>query len=313
MDTIIALQRLASPALDRVMLLVTDICSQEAFTVLLVLAFLAVDATFGRRLGIVFLTGAYLNDVIKTLVDAPRPFQTRPDVLRPGAADTAPGSSFPSGHTQSAAIFWTLAASQFKRAWFWLLAAPIVAAVALSRVYLGVHYPRDILGGLAVGLLVVTVAQFARRLAFTPGKAAVVALGLLVPLVVHLLFTTEASHVFLAVASAFIVGPELVTHRAGGALSHASPWASWGGARGGSARRHLVPHARGAEARAVAGLPALPRHRPHRHRPRAPRVPLGAVERRTGRRDRRRQARLTCRQDAPSRPRRARPTRGACA
>jgi membrane-associated phospholipid phosphatase len=217
-DTIIALQRLASPALDRVMLLVTGICSQEAFTVLLVLAFLAVDATFGRRLGIVFLTGAYLNDVIKTLVDAPRPFQARPDVLRPGAAVTAPGSSFPSGHTQSAVIFWTLAALQFKRAWFWALAGLIVAAVGLSRVYLGVHYPVDVLGGLAVGLLVVAVAQFARRLAFAPGKAVVVVLGLLVPLGVHLLFTTDASHVFLAVASAFIVGPELVTHRAGGGV-----------------------------------------------------------------------------------------------
>lgn len=218
MDTIITLQRLASPALDRVMLLVTDLCSQEAFTVLLILAFLAVDASFGRRLGIVFLGGAYLNDVIKTLVDAPRPFQVRPEVLRPGAADTAPGSSFPSGHTQSAVIFWTLAALQFKRAWFWVVAGLIVGAVALSRVYLGVHYPVDVLGGLAVGLSVVVIAQFARRLAFAPGKAVIVALGLLVPLGVHLLFTTETSYVFLAVASAFIVGPEFVAHRAAGGV-----------------------------------------------------------------------------------------------
>lgn len=218
MDTIIALQRLASPALDRAMLLITDICSQEAFTVLLVLAFLAVDATFGRRLGIVFLAGAYVNDAIKTLVDAPRPFQVRPEVLRGSAADTAPGSSFPSGHAQSALTFWTLSALRFKRAWFWALAVLIIAAVALSRVYLGVHYPADVLGGLGVGLLVVIVAQFAGRLSFAPGKAVVVTLGLLAPLVVHLVFTTEASHVFLAVASAFIVGPELVSHRASGGV-----------------------------------------------------------------------------------------------
>ncbi len=219
MDTILALQRFASPGLDRFMLLVTDLGSQEAYTVLLVLGYLAVDAAFGRRLGVVFLAGAYLNDLVKVLVAEPRPFVVDRSVARSAAAiATAPGSSFPSGHAQSAVIFWGLAALQFRRLWFWVVAAVLVVLIALSRVYLGVHFPRDVWGGLAFGLVIVLVSLLLRRLAFNPGLVATLALGLVVPFALHLLVPTPNSNVYLSVASAFIVGPAIVTHRARGSV-----------------------------------------------------------------------------------------------
>ena len=69
------------------------------------------------------------------------------------AASCPATSSFPSGHAVGAAAFWTTAAVLLlpvvgRRAW-WLLAVPPV--VALTRVLLGVHYPSDVLAGLAVG------------------------------------------------------------------------------------------------------------------------------------------------------------------
>ncbi|HRQ10751.1 MAG TPA: phosphatase PAP2 family protein [Trueperaceae bacterium] len=217
MDIILALQRLASPALDRVMLLVTDVGSQEAYTVLLVFAYLAVDAAFGRRLGIVFLAGAFINELIKGAVQEPRPFEVNPAVARTSAAlETAPGSSFPSGHAQQAALFWGLAAVHFRRAWFWVLAAVVVALVSVSRVYLGVHYPADVLAGLGLGVAVLLASLLLRRLAFEPGKAVIVVLGLALPLALHLFINTPNSHVYLAALSAFAVGPEIVTHRASG-------------------------------------------------------------------------------------------------
>jgi len=218
-DTILALQRFASPGLDRFMLLVTDLGSQEAYTVLLILAYLAVDAAFGRRLGVVFLTGAYLNDLVKEQFAAPRPFVVDPAVARSGAAiETAPGNSFPSGHAQSAIIFWGLAALQFKRLWFWVLAAVVVGLIALSRVYLGVHFPRDVWGGLVFGAIIVLASLLVRRLALSPGSVATLALGLVAPFALHLLAPTPNSNVYLSVVSAFIVGPAVVTHRANGSV-----------------------------------------------------------------------------------------------
>jgi undecaprenyl-diphosphatase len=89
---------------------------------------------------------------VKALVDRPRPFVRYPEpkLLVPRPHD----ASFPSGHAATSFAAATILSFAFPKA------APaflvLAAAVAYSRVYVGVHYPLDVIQGAALGALVAT-------------------------------------------------------------------------------------------------------------------------------------------------------------
>ena len=102
-----------------------------------------------------------LNWILKSVFQRPRPL--------PFFGLTVPASySFPSGHSLAAFCFYgALAAlvtarlrSTFGSALVWAGAVVIIVAVGFSRLYLGLHYPSDIIGGYATGFVwVLTVAS----------------------------------------------------------------------------------------------------------------------------------------------------------
>ena len=89
------------------------------------------------------------NLLLKPIVARPRPFTFRPELT---LLVKAPRDfSFPSGHT--AASFAAASALLFSKHKSWIPAMVLAAAIALSRLYLYVHYPSDVLAGVAVGFL----------------------------------------------------------------------------------------------------------------------------------------------------------------
>ena len=105
-----------------------------------------------------------LNMTLKSIFDRPRPTIV-PALIEVGQA------SYPSGHAMaSTAVYVTIAAviasqSRRLREKLYLLGAGILLsmAIGLTRVYLGVHYPTDVLGGWAAGMAWATVCWIAAR------------------------------------------------------------------------------------------------------------------------------------------------------
>ncbi|HJP96288.1 MAG TPA: phosphatase PAP2 family protein [Candidatus Saccharimonadales bacterium] len=119
---------------------------------------IATVARFHRlawRLAAVIIGGYGLDFVLKQLVDRGRPADLLADFHR---YSVETGAGFPSGHTTIATVISLTLLPYLPKAWRWLPIAWI-GLVALSRVYLGVHLPLDVLGGFLVGLLVVSLTR----------------------------------------------------------------------------------------------------------------------------------------------------------
>ncbi|GAX49590.1 bifunctional phosphatase PAP2/diacylglycerol kinase family protein [Streptomyces olivochromogenes] len=102
-----------------------------------------------RGVGSLAIASLTVNTVVKWSTRRPRPLLEHVPSIR-HLKRQPHTTSFPSGHSASAAAFATGVA--LESAGYGALVAPFAAAVAFSRVYVGVHYPADVLAGMAIGV-----------------------------------------------------------------------------------------------------------------------------------------------------------------
>jgi membrane-associated phospholipid phosphatase len=124
--------------------------SENFFLLALPLVYWCVDAALGLRIGLILLVGNGINDLFKMAMHGPRPYWVSANV-KGLASETSFG--VPSGHSQSAAGIWGTVAAYLRKPWAWIVALLVVLFIGLSRLYLGVHFPHDILLGWTLGFL----------------------------------------------------------------------------------------------------------------------------------------------------------------
>ncbi len=145
-DPIEALQRFATPLLDALFVAITSTGSLLFFLTAAALVYWLWDKRLGLYLSVLLLASGAVNAYLKALFGLPRPPAVYHKVFPP-----LTDSGFPSGHAQTSMALWS-ALALVLRGWWIPLGIVLIAFVALSRVYLGVHFVGDVHGGVAIGL-----------------------------------------------------------------------------------------------------------------------------------------------------------------
>ena len=143
------LQSLLAPGFNLIFMAITLLGNDAVLVGLTAVIYWCFDKRRGRLVTYALFFGAYVNFFLKILVPWPRP----PAALRiVEKNETSYG--FPSGNAQDSTTFWTWISLDFRKLLLAILGAVIVLAVGISRVYLGVHYPAQVIGGWVIGFAI---------------------------------------------------------------------------------------------------------------------------------------------------------------
>jgi len=142
------------------MRVITNTGSAAAYMVLVSFIYWCVDEKKGLRLAVVLLISVWINLALKFFLDQPRPFFEGYDPSVGMTPEIMGG--FPSAHAQNSLVVWMIIASwgiipRLPRAAHFCIASFLCLLIGFSRVYLGVHFPTDVLGGWLLGGLILAV------------------------------------------------------------------------------------------------------------------------------------------------------------
>ena len=144
-------QSIRSPLLNIIFLIFTISTEVPVIVLVSALMYWCINKKYGQRMLFSLIGNFVINTGVKEFVKAPRPIGT--PGLESMRVSTATGYSFPSGHTQTATAFWTSLMILIKKSWVYILGTIMIVSVGLSRLYLGVHWPIDVIFGWIFGIL----------------------------------------------------------------------------------------------------------------------------------------------------------------
>jgi membrane-associated phospholipid phosphatase len=162
-EVIKVIQRLKSSALTAVIRFITELGTDKFYLPAILFIFWWIDEKKGFRLGILMLLSAWINTFLKSAFKQPRPFYFDPSL---GLAYEGTYGA-PSGHALYSLTFWVPMAAWLaggkpgrKRIVIWAAAIFFVLLIGFTRLYLGVHFPTDLLAGWGMGFIILLLMYF---------------------------------------------------------------------------------------------------------------------------------------------------------
>lgn len=150
--------KIDSSILDYFFYIIAQIGGSVGILILMTLIYWCINKEKGIKLAYICILGINLNGVLKGLILAKRPFQYDGyEHLRKlegtSLSDGASGTSFPSGHSQNSATLYSSILRYIKKNWVIICCIVMMIIVPLSRLYLGVHFPGDVIVGVGLGII----------------------------------------------------------------------------------------------------------------------------------------------------------------
>ena len=160
--------------------------NEEFFLLVLPFVYWSVDSALGLRVAFILVTSNLFNYVAKLIFAGARPYWVSSHVRALWTTET--GFGVPSNHAQTAISVWGMFAVYSKRTWVWVVSLAIVFLIGFSRMYLGVHFPHDVIFGWLFGALILwAFVRFWNPVAEWVGKKSLVQ-QILIAFIVSLIF-----------------------------------------------------------------------------------------------------------------------------
>lgn len=160
MDFLRLLEGIRNPVLDSFFQWITYFGQEICILAVICLFYWCLDKNFAYRLGFIYFSAGLCIQTLKITFRIPRPWILDPE-FHPvaSAVPAATGYSFPSGHTQGGTCLFVPLALRSRKFWQKCLCILMFLAIGFSRMYLGVHTPKDVLTAMAVSLFFTAIIR----------------------------------------------------------------------------------------------------------------------------------------------------------